>query len=102
MVEKVSQDPDTHAGYQVNWADWLTARGFLVTGAEIVSTSFVVEAPATKTFEDRVGALAMVWVNGVPDATDVLVTCTITMPKPDPSAPNITDQFSFIIRGLEK
>lgn len=102
MVAKTGQDPDAHAGYTVDWADWLKARGFLVDGSEIVSTAFTVAAPATKTFEDRLGAVARVWVNGVPKSTNVLVTCTITMPKPDPSAPEVTDQFSFEIRGSEK
>lgn len=102
MVDKVGQDPNSHLFYDVDWSEWLTARGFLADGSQITSTAFVVEAPGTKTFENRTGAVARVWVKDVPKAEDVNVTCTISMPEPDPMAGLVTDDFTFCLRGSEK
>lgn len=102
MVDKVGQDPDSHLFYDVDWGEWLTARGFLVDGSEIVTTAFVVDSPATKTFENRTLAVARVWVKEVPIGADVNVTCTITMPEPDAGAGVVTDDFTFCLRGSPK
>jgi len=101
MVDKVGQDPDSHLFYDVDWGEWLTARGFLVDGSQIVSTVFVVTG-ATKSFENRTLAVARVWVKDVIIATDVTVTCTISLPEPDPGAGLVTDDFTFCIRGSQK
>ena len=98
----VGQDPNAHLFYDVDWTRWLTARGFVAT--DIVSTSFAVPSPLVKTFAQLlIGGVARVWIKSVPRGTGEHVgTGPITMPKPDAGAPNVTDDFSFVLRSIER
>ena len=98
-----AHDPAAHKRWEVDWSDWLTARGFLEDGSEIVSTNFTLDLEGGSTtqitFQDLSGAVARVWINGISLNEEVLVIAEITMPQPDVSAPNVQDRFRFKLRG---
>jgi len=96
-----AHDPDSHKGWQVDWCDWLEARGFAVDGSTIVATSFTVPAPATETFDDRSGSVSRVWIEDVPEGETIEVQAHISMPSPGGGAPLITDTFTFKLRGRQ-
>ncbi len=96
------QDPQAHVFYDVDWTDWLTARGFLANGSEITSAPFTVAAPATLSFEVLNGAVARVYIKDVPLNGSIEVISTINMPEPDPGAGLVTDQVTFTIKGKQK
>ncbi len=102
----VVQDPDAHVFYDVDWEDWLVARGFLADGSEIVSITWLEDGGAfavtNKTFQALTGAVARVWIKGVPKGTTVLITSRVTMPEPDAGAGAVTNDFSFKVKGVER
>ena len=102
MTKKVSQDPDAHVFYDVDWILWLKARGFLVDGSEIVSVAFNVPAPLVKTHELLTGALARVWIKNVIAGKEFDINCTITLPEPNAGAGVVKDDFTFTLRGLNR
>ena len=95
----VAQDPDDKSFYDVDFCNWLSARGFPIDGSTIDSITFVVAAPATKTFETKVGAVGRVGVSGVSLNTNVLITATIVMPEVFSGGGTIEADFSFTLRG---
>ena len=101
MPDKAGQDPNAHLFYDVDWTRWLTARGFVA--ADIDSIVWAVPSPLVKTFELLTDAVARVWIRNVPRGTgEHTITCTIVMPKPDAGAPNVTDDFSFVLRSIDR
>ena len=97
----IGQDPDAHKFYDIDWECWLTARGFLADGSEIIGVVHTVDAPAVKTFEALTGAISRVWVKSVPIHVSIKVKVTISMPEPTGGAGNVTDDFTFILKGVE-
>lgn len=96
-----SQDVDAHVFYEVDWLDWLTARGFLADGSEIVSLVATVEAPGALTFEQTAVTVHRIWVDNPPKNNSIKVTSTITMPEPNVGAGVVTDQFTFKVKGVD-
>ena len=97
----VGQDPNAHVFYDVDWCKWLEALGFVA--GDISSIVWSVPSPLVKTFQLLTLTVARVWIRAVPNNRNQhTITCTIVMPKPDVAAPEVTDDFSFIIRAIQK
>ena len=98
----IAQDPDAHKFYDIDWECWLTARGFLADGSEIISVVHTVDAPAIKSHEALNDALSRVWVKSVPIKAKINVRARITLPEPTGGAGNVTDDFTFVLKGTEQ
>ena len=99
---QIAQDPDAHKFYDIDWECWLTLRGFLADGSEIISVVHTVEAPAVKSHEALTAAISRVWVKSVPNHGSIDVKATITLPEPTGGAGNVTDDFTFVLKGAEQ
>lgn len=94
----VSQDVDSHLYYEVDWSDWLTSRGYNVSDIQ----GFTWHVPADTvnvTYTSRDGAKSRAWIKDAIRGEKTKVTCRIAMPAPDPSAPEVTDDYSFYLFG---
>ena len=97
----VTQDPDAHLFYEVDWTDWLAKRNFLA--ADIVSVVWTVPSPLVKTHELITGAISRVWIKNVPKGNiEHEISARINMPEPTGGAGAVTDDFTFKIKGRHK
>lgn len=97
----VSQDPNAHLFYEVEWADWLAYRNYTVdqiVSMEWSSNSIEIEI----TYVRNEGSKSTAWVRGVPAGAKVKMTCRIAMPPPAPGKPYVTDDYTFQIFGKHK
>lgn len=95
----VSQDVDAHLYYEVDWSDWLASRGY--TAGEVQGFTWTVPPDTvTVTYTSRDGAKARAWIKDAVRGEKVKVTCRVAMPAPDPSAPEVTDDYSFHLFGV--
>lgn len=94
----VSQDVDAHLFYEVDWSDWLASKGFVADAIQGF-TWIVPPGTVTVTYTSREGAKSRVWIKDVVRGAKTKVTCRIAMPAPDPSAPEVTDDYSFYLFG---
>ena len=99
-----AHDETAHKRWEVDWEEWLVARGFEADGSDISSTSFTLTTTgtATITFQDRLQAVARVWINNVTFGEKVTVNALIQMPSPGGGAPVVVDTFRFEIRGTRE
>lgn len=100
MVERVPQDPNAHLPWAFDWNAWLTARGFTV--GDVLGVSWTVPAPLTKTHEDFTAGIATVWIKDVPAGQRVNATCTIRLPPPAVGQPEVTDDRTIVVTGINR
>ena len=93
----VYQEPGDHLYYDVDWNDWLTARG--LTSSAIVSFTWTTTAGSI-TGQAQTGTVARVYIKDIPDRRSVEVTCMLTATAPEGSTP-LKDNFSFKIIGAQ-
>ncbi len=89
--------------WDVDWRKWLTARGYLADGSQIVSVIWTIPVPLVEEAVDLTASVARVWISGVTkNQAGHLITATITMPVPSGGSNNVVDKFTFKLRGIDK
>ena len=98
--EVVEQDQDAHVKYSVSWATWLASHGF--TADQVESFTWVVSpATASTTHTAVASSVASAWIRNIRAGKSNQVTCRISCPEPTSGVGSITDDFSFVIRGVQ-
>jgi hypothetical protein len=94
----LTQHVDSHLMYEVDWSDWLTSQDY--DPGDIVSlTAEVSFGGGEITWTESAGAVQRIWIKDVERGKRTDINATITMPKPDASAPYVTDVYVLEVRG---
>ena len=97
----VSQDPNAHVFYEVDWSEWLASRNY--TASDIVDIEWLIDSGSAEITHTRnEDARSRCWVKGVPVSKKVKITSRISMPGPAPSKPFVTDDYSFYLFGAHR
>lgn len=95
-MPQVTQDPNAHLPYDIEWNAWLAARNLQVT--DIINFTWVVPANITKTNDVQDGTVSRVYLKQLALGEKATVTCRIICTNPD-GGEAITDDFSFEVVG---
>jgi hypothetical protein len=93
------QPTTAHLMYEVDWTGWLTREGYEVLDIEEITAS-IIRGPGDITYSESEDGVFRFWLNGTEAQTKTVVEVLITMPKPDPSAPNVVDSCKLEFVGI--